>query len=233
MTDLENLKRQAAELAVEQIQSGMVVGLGTGSTAVHVLRRIAALLAEGTLTDIVGIPTSEATAREAEKGGVPLGTLDDYPVIDIAIDGADEIDPGLNLIKGLGGALLHEKIVARAARCFIVVADDRKRVERLGTQSPVPVEVIPFARRPVADYISSLGADVVVRQANGRPFTTDEGNIILDCRFDPLEDPPATAALIKSRTGVVEHGLFLGIASEAIVASAEGVVHLKRASFSS
>jgi ribose 5-phosphate isomerase A len=233
MSDLENLKRQAAELAVERIRSGMVVGLGTGSTAVHVVRRIAALLAEGSLTGIVGIPTSEATAREAEKGGVPLGTLDDYPVIDIAIDGADEIDPGLNLIKGLGGALLREKIVAAVARRFIVVADDRKRVERLGTQSPVPVEVIPFALRPVADYIASLGADVVVRQANGEPFTTDEGNIILDCRFDPLEDPPATATLIKSQPGVIEHGLFLGMASEAIIASTEGVVSLKRASFSS
>jgi ribose 5-phosphate isomerase A len=228
MSDLENLKRQAAELAVEKVRSGMVVGLGTGSTAVYAVRRLGALLAEGGLTDVVGIPTSEMTAREAEQWAVPLGTLDDYPIIDLAIDGADEIDPDLNLIKGLGGALLREKIVTAAAQTFIVVADERKRVERLGTQSPVPVEVIPFARRPVAAYLASLGAKVVERQSNGRPFVTDEGNILLDCHFAALPEPADTAALIKARPGVVEHGLFLGMAMEAIIAGAAGVVTLKR-----
>jgi ribose 5-phosphate isomerase A len=228
MSDLENLKRQAAEQAAEQVRSGMVVGLGTGSTAVYTVRRLGVLLAEGRLTGIVGIPTSEATAREAEQHHVPLGTLDDHPIVDLVIDGADEIDPDLNLIKGLGGALLREKIVAAAARRFIVVADERKRVDRLGTRSPVPVEVIPFARRPVADYLASLGADVVERRSKGRPFMTDQDNIILDCRFAALPDPAATAALIKARPGVVEHGLFLGMAVEAIIAGAAGVKTLKR-----
>lgn len=224
MSDLEDLKRQAAEQAVDHIRSGMVVGLGTGSTAVYAVRRLGALLADSRLRDIVGIPTAEVTAREAERWGVPLGTLEDHPVVDLAIDGADEIDPGLNLIKGLGGALLREKVVAAAARRFIVVADDRKLVDRLATRAPVPVEVIPFARRPVADYLASLGAEVTLRRREGEPFITDEGNIILDCRFDGLDDAPAMAGRIRRQPGVVEHGLFLGMASEAIVAGAEGIV---------
>ena len=145
MNELAELKRLAAEQAVEHIQSGMIVGLGTGSTAVFAVRRIGALLAEGRLQRIVGIPTSEATAGEARQWGIPLGTLDDHSLIDITIDGADEIDPHLNLIKGLGGALLREKIVAAASRRFIIVADESKRVDQLGTRAPVPVEVIIVA----------------------------------------------------------------------------------------
>ncbi|CUS04112.2 Ribose-5-phosphate isomerase A [Candidatus Promineifilum breve] len=224
----EELKRQAAERAVEAIQSGMVVGLGTGSTAVHAVRRLGALLAEGRLQRIIGIPTSEATAREARQAGIPLGTLDDHPSIDVAIDGADEIDPQLNLIKGLGGALLREKIVAAAARRLIIMADDSKRVEQLGTRAPVPVEVVPFARRPAADYLASLGARVVVRQRDGQPFITDEGNVILDCHFAGLPHPGEIAQLIRAQPGVVEHGLFLGMASEAVVAGARGVFVLER-----
>lgn len=228
MTAIEQLKRQAAERAVEYIQSGMVVGLGTGSTAVFAVRRIGALLAEGRLQRVVGIPTAEVTAREAERAGVPLGALDDYPSIDIAIDGADEIDPQLNLIKGLGGALLREKIVAAAARRFIVIADDSKRVDQLGTRAPVPVEVVPFARRPVAAYLASLGARVVERHRDGQPFVTDEANIILDCHFAGLPNPQEMAQLIRAQPGVVEHGLFLGMATEAIVAGSRGVVVLER-----
>jgi len=164
MSDSDTLKREAAERAVTYIQSGMVVGLGTGSTAVFAVRRIGALLAAGELQGIVGIPTAEVTAREAERCGVPLGSLDDYPAVDITIDGADEIDPRLNLIKGLGGALLREKIVAAASRRLIIVADESKRVAQLATRAPVPVEVIPFARRPAADYLATLGARVVERQ---------------------------------------------------------------------
>lgn len=227
MSDSDTMKRQAAERAVEAIRSGMVVGLGTGSTAVFVVRRLGALLAAGQLQRVVGIPTSEATAREAERCGVPLGSLDDYPSLDVAIDGADEIDPHLNLIKGLGGALLREKIVAAAARRLIIVADESKRVSQLGARAPVPVEVIPFARRPVADYLASLGARVVARQRDGRPFITDEGNVILDCHFAGLADPPAMARLIRAQPGVVEHGLFLGMATEAVVAGAQGVVVLE------
>ena len=226
MTESETLKKQAAERAVESVRSGMVVGLGTGSTAVYAVRRIGALLAAGQLARVVGIPTAEVTAREAERCGVPLGSLDDYPVVDITIDGADEIDPALNLIKGLGGALLREKIVAVASRRLIIVADESKRVARLATRTPVPVEVVPFARRPVGDYLASLGARVVARQRDGRPFITDEGNVILDCHFAGLNDPQETARLIRAQPGVVEHGLFLGMAAEAIVAGAGGVVVL-------
>ena len=227
MADSETLKRQAAERAVAFVQSGMVVGLGTGSTAVWAVRRIGALLADGQLQRIVGIPTAEVTAREAERCGVPLGSLDDHPSVDVTIDGADEIDPALNLIKGLGGALLREKIVAAASRRLVIVADESKRVAQLATRTPVPVEVIPFARRPVAGYLASLGARVVVRQRDGRPFITDEGNVILDCHFAGLGDPREMARLIRAQPGVVEHGLFLGMATEAVVAGAGGVVVLE------
>jgi len=227
MSDSDALKRAAAERAVNYIQSGMVVGLGTGSTAVFAVRRIGALLAAGELQGIVGIPTAEVTAREAERCGVPLGSLDDYPAVDLTIDGADEIDPRLNLIKGLGGALLREKIVAAASRRLIIVADESKRVERLGTRAPVPVEVIPFARRPAADYLAALGARVVERQRDGRTFITDEGNIILDCHFAGLADPAAMAARIRAQPGIIEHGLFLGMAATAVIAGGKGVVVLE------
>ena len=228
MTAIEELKRQAAEQAVAYIQSGMVVGLGTGSTAVFAVRRIGELLAAGRLQRIVGIPTAEVTAREAERAGVPLGTLDDHPSVDVTIDGADEIDPQLNLIKGLGGALLREKIVAAASRRLIIIADDSKRVEQLGTRAPVPVEVVVFARRPVAGYLASLGARVVERRKNGERFITDEGNLILDCHFPGLPNPSEMAQLIRAQPGVVEHGLFLGMATEAIIAGERGVRVLER-----
>ncbi|MBP6788472.1 MAG: ribose-5-phosphate isomerase RpiA [Candidatus Promineofilum sp.] len=227
MADSETLKREAAERAVVFVRSGMVVGLGTGSTAVWAVRRIGALLADGQLQRIVGIPTAEVTAREAERCGVPLGSLDDHPSVDITIDGADEIDPALNLIKGLGGALLREKIVAAASRRLVIVADESKRVAQLATRAPVPVEVIPFARRPVAGYLASLGGRVVARQRDGRPFITDEGNIILDCHFAGLTNPREMAQLIRTQPGVVEHGLFLGMATEAVIAGERGIIVLE------
>lgn len=225
---IEELKRQAAERAVDYIRSGMVVGLGTGSTAVFAVRRIGALLAEGRLQRIIGIPTAEVTAREAERAGVPLGTLDDHPSVDLTIDGADEIDPQLNLIKGLGGALLREKIVAAASRRLIIIADESKQVDQLGTRAPVPVEVVTFAKRPTAAYLASLGARVVERQRDGRPFITDEGNIILDCHFPGLTNPQEIAQLIRAQPGVVEHGLFLGMATEAVIAGERGIVVIER-----
>ena len=212
---------------MEIVESGMVVGLGTGSTAVHAVRRIGALLAEGRLQRIVGIPTADVTAREAERCGIPLGTLDAYPTVDVTIDGADEIDARLNAIKGLWGALLREKIVAAASRRFVLVADESKRVSQLGTRAPVPVEVIRFARRPVADYLASLGARVIERQRDGRTFITDEGNLILDCHFPGLANPQEMAQLIRAQPGVVEHGLFLGMAAAAVVAGEKGVVVLE------
>jgi ribose 5-phosphate isomerase A len=222
-TNLDELKRQAAERAVEAVTSGMVIGLGTGSTAVHAVRAIGRLWQDGRLQNIVGIPTSKATDQAARQQGIPLSTLAEHPVIDVTIDGADEIDPNLDLIKGLGGALLREKIVASSSKRMIVVGDYTKQVARLGAQAPVPVEVIPFAERPVFDYLTSLGARVVKRMAGERPFITDENNIILDCHFGVIADPAQLAHAIRARPGVVEHGLFLNLATEAILATPEGI----------
>lgn len=224
---LDELKRQAAEQAAELVQSGMVIGLGTGSTAVHMVRAVGRMLADGRLQDVTGIPTSEATAGEAEVYGIPLTTFDQHPVIDLTIDGADEIAPNLDLIKGLGGALLREKIVASVSKRMVVVADYSKRVVQLGEKAPVPVEVIPFARRPVQVFLESLAARVVLRLKEGQIFQTDEGNIILDCHFDGIENPSKLGHEIRRQPGVVEHGLFLGIASRAFVAEENGVTVLE------
>ncbi len=227
--DLQDMKRQAAEQAAVQIQSGMVVGLGTGSTAVHMVRALGRKLANGELENIVGIPTSEATAAEARKHNIPLTTLTAHPLIDITIDGADEIDPQFNLIKGLGGALLREKIVAIASKKMIMVGDYTKSVTQLGTQAPVPVEVVPFAQRPVTEFLATLASRVELRQQEGQTFYTDENNIILDCYFDNgIADPYALSDQLNLRPGVVEHGLFLDIAVEAFLAGPEGVEHRQK-----
>ncbi len=230
--DIAELKKLAGERAAEWVESGMVVGLGTGSTAVYATRAIGQRLQDGRLHHILGIPTSEQTARQAQEAGIPLTTLDDHPIIDLTIDGADEIDPHLNLIKGLGGALLREKIVAAASRRMIVVSDARKVIAKLGTLAPLPVEVIPFARRPVYDYLTSLGAQVTLRrdrELEQRPFLTDEGNIILDCTFPQgIDDPATLAQTIIAQPGVVEHGLFLNLATLAVIAAPDGLQILKR-----
>ena len=230
MADITELKRQAAETAVTFIESGMVVGLGTGSTAVHAVRAVGRLLQQGTLQNIVAIPTSEQTARDAEALRIPLVTFTTHPVIDITIDGADEADPNLDVIKGLGGALLREKIVAAVSKRFVIVADHSKRVAQLGSKAPVPVEVIPFAERPVADYLQSLGARVEKRldKVGKRPYRTDENNIILDCYFGPIPQPRQLATAIRQQPGVVEHGLFLGMATDVIFATPDGIVSLTR-----
>jgi ribose 5-phosphate isomerase A len=226
--NIAELKRQAAEKAVGFIESGMVVGLGTGSTAVYAVRALGRLLKQGRLQNIVAIPTSEATAQEARLHNIPLVTFDSHPIIDLTIDGADEADPNLDLIKGLGGALLREKIVAAVSQRFIIIADDSKRVAQLGSRAPVPVEVIPFAERPVADYLRSLGGHVQKRQINGTPFITDESNIILDFTLAPIADPQQLAQAIRQQPGVVEHGLFLNMATDLILASPRGIEHITR-----
>jgi len=230
MVDIAELKRQAAEKAVEFIESGMVVGLGTGSTAVHATRAVGRLLQAGNLQNIVAIPTSDKTAREAESLHIPLVSFDTHPVIDITIDGADEADPNLDVIKGLGGALLREKIVAVVSKRLVIVADHTKRVTQLGHKAPVPVEVIPFAERPVADYLQLLGARVEKRldEEGKRPFRTDENNIILDCYFDPIANSQQLATAIRQQPGVVEHGLFLGLATDVILSTPNGIEHLRR-----
>jgi len=220
----DDAKRAAAEAAVAtEVGSGMVLGLGTGSTASHVVIALGRLLRDGSLTDIVCVPTSEATARLAREHGVPLTTLDQQPRLAVCLDGADEIGPGLGLVKGLGGALLREKIVASAADRFVVVADASKRVAKLGQHAPVPVEVIPFGEAVCARGLRALGADPVPREG----FLTDEGNRILDCRFGPLDDPDRLAEAIRSIPGVVEHGLFLGMAEMAYVGGPDGVEVLR------
>jgi ribose 5-phosphate isomerase A len=223
------LKQQAAERAVEFVKSGMVVGLGHGSTAIFAVRRIAKLLHEGQLQDILGVPCSRQVEEEVRQLGIPLTTLDERPVVDLTIDGADEVDPDLNMIKGGGGALLREKIVAQASRREIIVVDETKLSPTLGTHWPVPVEVAPFGWRSQIAYLESLGAQPVLRQnTDGTPFKTDHGNLILDCRFGPVPDPAQLAARLNERAGIVEHGLFLGLATDVIVAGVEGVRHLKR-----
>jgi len=223
------LKQAAAEHAVQFLQSGMRVGLGTGSTAIFATRRIGEMLKAGELRDIVAFATSSATAQEAIRLGIPL-MADELPGdLDVTIDGADEVDPELNLIKGGGGALLREKIVAQASRREIIVVDETKPSPRLGTRWPVPVEVLPFGWLSQARYVESLGARYTVRDnRDGTRFITDSGNVILDCSFGPIADARRLAAALSSRAGIVEHGLFIDLATDLIVAGASGIRHTTR-----
>jgi ribose 5-phosphate isomerase A len=222
--NIEELKRATGNRAAEFVQSGMVVGLGSGSTARYATLRIAEKLRANELHDLIAIPTSEATAELARQGGIPLTTLEEHPAIDLTIDGADEVDPQFNLIKGLGGAQLREKIVAYASKCEIIVVDSSKLVQTLGSLAPVPVEVIRFGWRSTMTALERTGGVATLRLAAGVPFITDEGNYILDCRYTPfIKDPASLAATIKTIPGVVEHGLFLGMVQQVVVASPEGV----------
>jgi len=227
--DVLKLKRMAAERAVDFVESGMVVGLGHGTTAIFAIRRIARLLREGRLHDILGVPCSCQVEDDARALGIPLTTLDEHPIIDLTIDGADEVDPNLNVIKGGGGALLREKIVAQASRREIIVVDESKLSPALGTRHPVPVEVVPFGWRSQLAYLESLGARVALRQTpGGDPFRTDQGNLILDCDFGPITHPARLAAQLDARAGIVGHGLFLNLVTDVIVAGRDGVRHLCR-----
>lgn len=230
-SEVTRAKRLAAERAVEFIQPGMVIGLGSGSTSALMVRRLAALRAEGKLTQVVGVPTSLETESLARSLGVPLTTLEEHPVLDLAIDGADEVDPDLSLIKGGGGALLREKIVAQASRRLIIMVDTGKLSPRLGTRWAVPVEVLPFGWRSQALFLEGLGARVTRRDArDGAPFRTDQGNFILDCAFGPIANPAGLAMKLEARAGIVEHGLFIGMTSELIIAGPRGVEHRHRPS---
>jgi len=227
--DTERLKRAAAFYAVQFVESGMVVGLGAGSTAALAVQRLAALLRDGQLKDILGVPCSLQVEQEARDLGFPLTTLEEHPQLDLTIDGADEVDPNLNLIKGGGGALLREKIVAQASRREIIVVDESKLSPTLGTHWPLPVEVLPFGWRSQIPFLESLGARVVLRHySDGSPFLTDQGNLILDCHFGPIPDPKGLAAELSQRAGAIAHGLFLDLATDVVVAADEGIRHLKR-----
>lgn len=228
----EALKRKAASKALEHVESGMVLGLGTGSTIAHFLELLGQALQEGSLRDIVGVPTSIRTGREARQVGIPLEGIVERPYLDLTVDGTDEVDPGLNLIKGMGGALLREKMVAQASHRFVIIADDGKVVERLGTVSPLPVEVVDWGYAVHIGFLEQQGAKVDVRSFDdGPPFKSDNGNVILDCTFpDGIADPAALDAELHARAGVVETGLFLGMAERAIIAGTDGVRVIERTS---
>ena len=226
--DRDALKKEAAVYAARFIEPGMTVGLGTGSTAIHAVREVARRHAAGELPGIKAFATSSDIARAAREAGLPL--LDDAgpESIDVTIDGADEVDPALNLIKGGGGALFHEKIVAQATKRQIIVIDEAKMSPRLGTLHALPVEVVPFGAESQRLFLEQLGGNPVLRtKADGTPFITDEGNIIYDCAFGPIADPEELAAELRARTGIVEHGLFLGMADDLVIGTPDGLRHLR------
>ena len=219
----DELKRAAALRAIEEVEDGMVVGLGTGSTASFVVEGLGARVAGG--LRVVGIPTSERTAAQARRLGIPIATFVEHQRLDLTIDGADEVQLGtLDLIKGLGGALLREKIVAAASNRLIIVVDQEKLVEQLGEHTPLPVEVTQFGWQATAVALAKLGCVPERRYAVGeQPYVTDGGNYILDCRFGPLTDPAAIEESIAMTVGVVESGLFVGRSSRVVVASMAGI----------
>lgn len=222
--DRDALKRAAAEHAADRVTSGMVVGLGSGSTAAFAVRRLAERLRTGDLSAIVGVPCSAEIEHLARALGLPLVALDGRVAVDVTIDGADEIDPALRLIKGGGGALLREKMVAQASKREVIIADEAKLSPKLGTKHALPVEVVRFGWEAQMRWLEGLGARVTRRSGpDGAPFVTDEGHWLLDCAFGPLDDPAALARTLEGRAGVVEHGLFLGVATEVVVAGEAGV----------
>jgi len=221
------LKRRAAERAVAAVEDKMVLGLGSGSTAALMVEALAKRVADG--LKVVGIPTSEGTAALAKRLGVPLTDFEHNRRIDLTIDGADQIERGtLNLVKGLGGALLREKIVAEASARMIVIADPTKLVPKLGAATPLPVEIVPFGWPIVLDRLKELRAECVLRREGDVPFVTNGGNYVADCRFDTIADAAALQTKLKAITGVVETGLFVGLATQAMIGREGGVEILER-----
>jgi ribose 5-phosphate isomerase A len=230
--DMDGLKRQAAARALEHVRDGMKLGLGTGSTAKHFVELLGEKVRAG--LKVIAVPTSEATRAQAEQCGIPLTTLDDIDHLDLTVDGADEIDPSLNLIKGGGGALLREKIVAAASDRMIVIADDTKWVDTLG-RFPLPVEVIPFGlaatRRAIGKAFAESGnsGQMMVRKGkDGHVFVTDGGHWIVDAHLGRITDAPRLASLLGAIPGVVEHGLFIGLAATAVLAGSQGIRVVER-----
>jgi ribose 5-phosphate isomerase A len=231
-------KFQAAQKALDLVQSGMVLGLGSGSTTAHFIDLLGEKLQSGGLKDIRGVPTSRLTADRAVGWGIPLVSLAEHATLDLAIDGADEVDPNLDLIKGLGKALLREKLIEVHARRFVVIVDESKLVPRLGTRAALPVEILPFEWQASLHWLNSLGcrAELWCKQ-DGEPFITDNGNLIARCWFmGPdqagslvgIEDPAGLARRLADRPGIIEHGLFLGMADQVIVAGEQGITILER-----
>lgn len=223
-----NAKQRAAEAALPILHSGMVVGLGTGSTADYFLQALGAAIKAGTLRDIVGIATSRQSEHRAMELGIPLTTLARSPVLDVTVDGADEIDPSLDLIKGLGGALIREKIVAQNSKQLVILADASKAVTTLGTKAPLPVEVLTFAHESHEPFFRSLGAEPVLRRVGGMIFNTDNGNLIYDCRFARIDQPREVERKLCERAGIVGTGLFLGLATTVLIADEQQVIRRDR-----
>lgn len=217
----DEAKRAAAAAALDHVRDGMALGLGTGSTAAWFVRLLGERVAAG--LDVRGVATSDATEALAREVGIAVTTLDELPALDLAVDGADEVDTHMDLIKGAGGALLREKIVASCARQFLVIVDASKRVRRLGA-CPLPVEVIPMAATPIRRRLADHGREVRLRTTtDGQPFRTDEGNFILDCGFGQIADPALLARTLNDIPGVVEHGLFVAMTDMVIVAGENGI----------
>ena len=224
--DREHEKRLAAAKSLEFVRDGMCLGLGSGSTAAIMLQMLGERVRDG--LHVTGVPTSEASRRLAERAGITLLGFDEVSELDLTIDGADEVDADLHLIKGGGGALLREKIVASFSRRVIIIVDSSKRVERLGA-FPLPVEVVSFAWRPIAERLQGLGAVSHLRTDEaGTPAMTDEGNWILDCDFGLIDDPPALAQMLNAIPGVMEHGLFVGLADVLVVGQRTDVLVIER-----
>ena len=224
----DSLKRQAADAAVEHVRDGMVLGLGTGSTAALMIEALGRRVRAG--LRVVGIPTSERSGALARELGIEVVDFSTHPRIDLTIDGADEVHTGtLDLIKGLGGALLREKIVASASRRMIVIVDGSKLVPALGTKAPLPVEVVAFGWQATALTLRDMGMEATLRTGDDQaPFRTDGGNVILDCRFNGIADPAVLQARLKAVTGVVETGLFIGLATTVIAGTENGLQTLER-----
>lgn len=228
MSTQDELKQAAALTAIEQIRDGMVVGLGTGSTAALAVAALGERVKQG--LKIIGIPTSERTATQARQVGIELTDFAAHPRIDLTIDGADEVLPGsLDLIKGLGGALLREKIVAAASDKLVIMVDDTKLVSAIGSKAPVPVEIIAFGWQATARHLDAIGARPTLRRgADGNPYVTDSGNYIVDCAFGPIGNASALQDKMIGIVGVVETGLFCGMATSVVVAAAGGIKVLER-----
>lgn len=226
----DELKRAAAEEALGSVRSGMVLGLGTGSTVKHLVDLLGQRLASGDLRDVVGVPTSVRTELQARGLGIPLAELSEHPRLDLTIDGADEVSPELDLIKGLGGALLREKMVAQASDEFLIISDDSKLVDRLGRKAPLPVEVVEWGWDAHPRFLEGLGARVALRTGtDGEPLWSDNGTLFLDCTFpDGIQDPGGLQTTLLGRAGVVDTGLFLGMASAAVIASEDGIHRMER-----
>lgn len=227
MSDQEKLKAQAGEYAVKLIRNNMIVGLGTGSTVKYFLQALANKIRNGELENIKGIPSSLQTEAISIDLQIPLTTYHEYQTLDITVDGADEVDPDFNLIKGCGGALLREKIMAQASKRFVIIIDESKYSAKLGTKFAVPVEILPYAMPLEMKYLKDLGAGIKIRKmTNGQYYKTDQDNNIIDCNFGPIPDADKLAVTLKMRAGIQEHGLFLSVTTDVIIATQNEVKHL-------